>query len=477
MAVEAAALVPLLMLLATGLVVALVGALSPRGEDSSGAGLAGLGVAFASLACFRLWGHRLRAFGMVDSDGFSLFLSLVVLAGLALTLPVASVALKRQKLDRPEFYSLALLSATGMLLLVSTRNLLLIFVALETMSVGVYVLSGWARERSDSVEASLKYFLYGAFASAFFLYGIALFYGTAGSADLAAIESVLVSKGAALGLLPLAALGLLLVGLAYKIAAAPFHMWAPDVYQGAPTVVTGFMAVAVKAAAFGALLRATGSLDPLASEWKAILWVLAVLSMSVGNLVAIVQEDIKRMLAYSSVAHAGYLLVGVVAAGEAGRTAVLFYLLGYTLMNFGAFAVAVALGKRGEDNLSIRGWGGLGWKYPLQGAAMTVFMLSLAGVPPTVGFVGKFYLFSAAVKEGYLALVLLAVINTLVSAYYYLRVVAVLYMGQPAPDPELPRLGLKLRIPLLITATGVVILGFLPGPWLSLARRAALEFF
>ena len=477
---DAAALVPSLMLLLTGLAIALAGA-SPRGKETapraSGAGLAALGVVFAALACLRLWGHRFEAFGMVELDGFGLFLSLVVLAGLGLTLPVARVALARQDLERPEFYALLLLSATGMLLMVSTRNLILLFVALETMSLGVYALSGWAHRRADSVEASLKYFLYGAFASAFLLYGVALFYGLSGSVDLADIEASLLSRRGGLGPLPVAALALLLVGFGYKVAAAPFHMWAPDVYQGAPTVVTAFMAVAVKAAGFGVLLRATGWLGSLDGEWRALVWVLAALSMTVGNLAAIAQEDIKRMLAYSSVAHAGYLLVGVVAGGESGRTAALYYLLAYTFMNFGAFAVAIALGREGDENLAIRNWGGLGWRYPVPGVAMAIFMLSLTGLPPTAGFFGKFYLFSAAIQEGFVGLVLVGVINTLVSAYYYLRVVRVLFLGQPIPDPGLPRPGLALSLPLLAAAAATLILGLLPAPWLALARRAALEFF
>jgi NADH-quinone oxidoreductase subunit N len=475
-----AALIPSLMLLATALAIALAGA--RRGRDSApsvapGAGVAAIGVFFSVLACIRLWGHRLEAFGMLEVDGFSLFLSLLVLAGLALTLPVARAALGREKQERPEFYALLLLSATGMLLMVSTRNLILLFVALETLSLGVYALSGWARERADSVEASLKYFLYGAFASAFLLYGIALFYGLAGSVDLAEIESALLARRGDLGLLPVAALSLLVVGFGYKVAAAPFHMWAPDVYQGAPTVVTAFMAVTVKASAFGALLRATGWLGSLGEEWRGLLWVLAALSMTVGNLVAIAQEDVKRMLAYSSVAHVGYLLLGVLAGGEAGRTASLYYLGAYTFMNFGAFAVAIALGKAGEENLALRNWGGLGWKYPLPGVAMAVFMLSLTGLPPTAGFFGKFYVFSAAIQEGFVGLVLLGVINTLVSAYYYLRVVMVLFLGQPSPDPALPPAGLALRVPLVISAAATLLLGLLPAPWLEVARRAALEFF
>jgi NADH-quinone oxidoreductase subunit N len=404
----------------------------------------------------------------------------VVLVVLLLAIPVAKESLARRRREGPAFYVLLLLSAAGMLLLVSSRHLAVMFVGLEAMSVGVYALAGWRRDRPPSIESSLKYFFYGATASAFFLYGIALFYVMAGSVDLARIESSLMAistSGDALGPLPLAALGLLLVGLLYKVAAVPFHMWAPDVYEGAPTMVTAFMAVAVKTAALGALLRVTGTLFSLTDEWKAVLSILAVLAMTFGNLLAIVQDDFKRLLAYSGVAHAGYLLVGVVAGGVAGRSAVLFYLLGYSFMTLGAFAVAVALGKRGEESLSVRGWGGLGWKYPLQGVAMSLFMLSLAGIPMTVGFVGKFYVLSAAISEGYVALVLVAVVNAVVGAYYSLRVIMVLYMGAPVPDPELGRLGLRLRVPLLVASLATVVLGVLPSPAMALARRAALELF
>jgi NADH-quinone oxidoreductase subunit N len=415
---------------------------------------------------------------MVDADAFSLFLSLVIVAALVLAVPVAKAAFDRQTLggprgassDRtPEFYALLLLASAGMLLVVSTRNLVLIFVVLEALSIGVYAIAGWLRGRPQSLEAWLEYFFYGACGAAFLL-GIAIFYGVSGSADLARIEGALLDKGTPVGALPVAALALLLVGLAHKVASAPFHGWAP-------TVATGFMSVSVMTAAVGVLLRTTGSLVSLTDEWRAILWVLAVLSIGVGNLVAIVQDDIKRLLAYSGVAHGGYLLIGVLAGGETGRAAVLYYLLGYVFMSLGAFAVAVSLGKGGEENLSIRGWGGLGWKYPLRGAAMSLFMLSLAGIPATVGFMGKFYVFSAAMHEGYLGLVVIAVINTLISVYYYLRVVRVLYMDSPVADPGLPPLSSNLGVPVLVCSLGTLLLGLLPGPWLSLARRAALELF
>jgi len=469
-------LVPVLALVVGAVVIALVSA-GVKDSGRLGAVLAGLAVLAAAASCFMSWGQRLTAFGMVSLDGFSLYLSATILVGAALTISVAHAALSRESLDRGEFYALLLLSTAGALLMVATRHLVLLFIALETMSVGVYALSGWARGRADSLEAALKYFLYGAFASGFLLYGIALFYGLSGSGDLARIEASLASVSGSRGLLPVAALVLVLVGLAYKIAAVPFHLWAPDVYEGAPTSVTAFMAVAVKAAAFGALLRATASLAPLVVEWQAALSAVAVLTMTVGNLVAVAQDNVKRMLAYSGVAHAGYLLVGVVAGGEAGRTAVLYYLLSYTFMTFGAFAAAIAMGREGNENLSIRNWGGLGWKYPLTGFTMAIFMLALAGVPPTAGFFGKFALFNAAVKEGHIGLVLVAVANTVVSVYYYLRVIMLLYLGRPSPDPELPRLDWRLGAPLVLSAFLTVYLGLRPAGWLALARRAALELF
>jgi NADH-quinone oxidoreductase subunit N len=473
------ALAPFLILVATAAVIAVRGPGRASGTRGS-AGIAWLGVFACTLACLRVWGHRIRALLWLDADAFSLFLSLVVLTVLLLAIPVAKESLARQKREGPGFYVLLLLSAAGMLLLVSSRHLAVVFVGLEAMSIGVYALAGWSRDRPASIEASLKYFFYGTTASAFFLYGIALFYVVAGSADLAKIESALMAistRGDDPALLPVAALGLLLVGLVYTMAAVPFHMWAPDVYEGAPAMVGAFMAVAVKTAALGALLRITGMLFSLTDEWKAVLSILAVVAMTVGNLLALAQDDFKRLLAYSGIAHAGYLLVGVVAGGVAGRSAVLFYLLGYSFMTVGAFAVAVALGKRGEASLSVREWGGLGWKYPLPGVAMSLFMLSLAGIPMTVGFVGKFYVLSAAISEGYVALVLVAVMNALVGAYYALRVITVLYMAAPVPDPELGTLGWRMRVPLLLASLATIALGVLPSSVMELARRAALELF
>ena len=297
------ALAPVLILVTTAVVIVVGGAGRASGTRFASAGLAWLGVLVSAMVCLRIWGHRLRALEWVDSDVFSLFLSLLVLVVLLLAVPVAKESLARQQRDGPAFYTLLLLSAAGMLLLVSSRHLVVMFVALETMSVGAYALIGWARDRKTSLEASLKYFFYGTTASAFFLYGIALFYVVAGSADLAKIEAALLTistGGGDLGVLPLVALGLLLVGLVYKIGAVPFHMWAPDAYEGAPTVVAGFMAVAVKTAALGALLRVTGTLFSLTDEWRAVLWILAVLSMTVGNVMAVVQDDIRRLLAYSA---------------------------------------------------------------------------------------------------------------------------------------------------------------------------------
>lgn len=470
---EVGALAPVAILVTTALVILIAG----RSGRFAAAGLAWVGILVCAGACLRIWGHRLRALEWLDADAFSLFLSLVVLVTLLLAVPVAKEALTRQGRDAPSFYVLLLLSTSGMLLAVSSRHLAVIFVGLEMMSLGIYALTGWARDRNASHEAALKQFLYGAMASAFFLYGIALCYVVAGSADLARFEAAVVARGNDVGLLPLVALGLVVVGLVYRIAVVPFHMWAPDAYERAPTMVAGVMAVAMKTAALGALLRVTGTLFSLADEWKAILWVLAVLSMTVGNLMAIVQDDVKRLLAYSSVAHAGYLLVGVVAGGIGGQSAVLFYLLGYAFMTLGAFVVTVALGKQDGENRSLRSWGGLGWRYPLPGIAMALFMLSLAGIPATVGFVGKFYVLQSAVSEGYVTLVAIAVVNAVLGAYYHLRVIAVLFMGTPVPDPNLERLGWTLRIPLWVAAVATVALGVLPSSAIALAHRAALELF
>jgi NADH-quinone oxidoreductase subunit N len=357
-----------------------------------------------------------------------------------------------------------------MMLMGAATDLIIIFLALEILSIPLYVLTGLNRTRLESGEAALKYFLLGAFASGFFLYGIALTYGATGTTNLAGIVGFLgnVSAGPYLYI----ALGLLLVGLAFKVALVPFHMWVPDVYQGAPTSVAAFMSVGAKAAGFAALARVLLYAFPtLASSWAVPLAALAVLSMTLGNLAAIAQSDIKRMLAYSSIAHAGYILVGVVAANEAGAAGILFYLLAYALMNVGAFATAIVVGKRREPGVGIADYAGLASRCPSLAAAMAIFMLSLAGVPPLAGFMGKFYLFSAAVQAGLTWLAIVGVLNSVLSAFFYLRVIVVMYMRE-AEEPKPLSLSWPLSVAVALAALGVVALGLWPSPLLDMAQQA-----
>ncbi|HUP00013.1 MAG TPA: NADH-quinone oxidoreductase subunit N [Gemmatimonadota bacterium] len=411
--------------------------------------------------------------GMLVIDGFGLFLATVILAGTLLTLLLTVGYCRRENIALAEYYHLILLSAAGMLLLAQSTNLVMIFVALELMSLGVYVLTGFHRRRLRSVEGALKYFILGAFSTGFLVYGIAFVYGASGTMDLARLP-------AALGvgpppLLLLAGVGLLVVGFGFKVALVPFHMWSPDVYEAAPPPVTGFMATAVKAAAFAAfarLLMATS--DPLAGQWVPVLWVLAVLTMFVGNVAAIRQDDIKRMLAYSSIAHAGYLAVALIAASGLGDAAFLYYLAVYTLMTLGAFGVVVAVGEKGMENTSIeRDYAGLGYRHPLLAVAMALFMFSLTGIPPTAGFFGKFAIFSAAVDAGYVSLAFLMVIASAISAYYYLKVVVAMYMRAAEPRAVPNRMYAMAGVALFVTALGVVALGVFPGGWLDLARASA----
>jgi NADH-quinone oxidoreductase subunit N len=363
-----------------------------------------------------------------------------------------------------EYYALALFSTAGMVAMAAANDLVVIFLALEVMSIGVYVLAGVRRNETRSSEAALKYFLLGAFAAGFLLFGIALIYGATGTTRLEAIAARVASGVGEPSQFVLLGAGLLLVGFAFKVAAVPFHVWTPDVYEGAPTPITALMAVGVKAAAFAALVRVFGAtFGHLAGEWKGLLWAIAAATMTVGNLLAISQKNVKRMLAYSSIAHAGYALIGLVAGTAEAGSALLFYLLAYAAMNLGAFAVVVALGRVGEPNEEISCYAGLAGRRPLLAAAMAVFLLSLAGVPPLAGFAAKFYVFGAAVQAGYVGLAVVGVLNSLVSAYYYLWVIVQMYMyeGEVEPVPLRERPYLATTIGLAFAAT--VLFGIFPG--------------
>jgi NADH-quinone oxidoreductase subunit N len=470
-------LLPILIVTGTAFVV-LVADLFMEGPDREGLGWIGLvGLGAAVVASALLWTTKESAFAdSLALDRFALFFNFVICLTGALTLLMSMDYLQTINLVVGEYYLQLLLAVVGMLLMAAATDLIVLFLGLELMSISVYVLAGIWRPELRSSEAALKYFLLGAFASGFLLYGIAMAYGAFGTTTLGPIAAQISTMSAEQRPLVLAAIGLLLIGFGFKVAAVPFHAWAPDVYEGAPTSVTALMAVGVKAAAFAAFTRVfLHTLGAMTVDWSGTLWVLAVLTMTVGNLAAVVQRNIKRMLAYSSIAHAGYLLVGMVGGGENGGAAVLFTLLGYALMTLGAFAVVIAIGRRGEPNEEIADYAGLGLRYPFLGACMIVFMLSLAGIPSLVGFTGKFYLFSAAIEKGYVWLVIIAALNSTVSIYYYAGVLVQMYMGEGTRDVQGVAHRPYLLATLLVTVTGTVLLGLFPSWAFDLARSAMLS--
>jgi len=435
--------------------------------------LVGVVVAFISL----YWGigEETSAFsGMVRIDSFSLFFKALMTVIAFLTVLASLDYAKREGIGFGEYYVLVLFATVGMMLMASGVNLLIIFLGLEVMSISIYVLAGIMRDDPRSVEAAFKYFLLGAFASAFLLYGIALTYASTGALDLGEIAVVLTEQQWIRGLpILITGLALLMVGFGFKIALVPFHMWTPDVYEGAPTSVTAFMATGVKAAGFAAFVRVFFyALPALQPYWTEIMWVLAVATMTVGNIIALSQTNIKRMLAYSSIAHAGYILVAFVAGNDLGRSSILFYLLAYCFMNIGAFTVVILLGKKGKENTLISDYAGVGYHHPLVAVAMAIFMFSLAGVPPTAGFMAKFYVFSAAVKANYYWLAVIGVLNSAVAAYYYLRVLIYMYFREPEKKLAIGGFAPAAVLAVIISVWGVLHLGILPSTFLAWAQRS-----
>jgi NADH-quinone oxidoreductase subunit N len=415
--------------------------------------------------------------GTVAVDGFAVFVKTIVLVATLLAVLLSAGYLRRERLEAPEYYALMLCSATGMMLMASANDLVIVFLALEILSIALYVLSAFDRRRLSSQEAGLKYFLLGSFSSAVFLYGIALVYGATGSTNLTRIAQFLAGVTIFDSGVLLLGLALLLVGLGFKVAAAPFHMWTPDVYQGAPTPVTAFMAGATKAAAFGAVLRVfLGAFDLYRVDWRPAVWALAAASLVVGSVAAIVQTDVKRMLAYSSISHAGYVMIGVQAATDDGTSASLFYLLAYALMVFGSFAVVTVVASRGDEAHGLDTYRGLAARQPVVAGLLTLFLLAQAGVPLTGGFVAKLSVFDAAVDARQYALVLVGMLAAAVAAFVYLRIVLAMY----APDDDTPvgapaaPLDTGTALALSIAAVGVVFLGVLPDVILDFARDATL---
>lgn len=414
--------------------------------------------------------------GMIAIDAFRIFTNFLFLLAAALFVLFSTRYLEKQHLSLGELYVLILFATVGMMVFAGSRDLMVTFLGLELMSVPVYVLTGVNRRDRRSAEGALKYFLLGAFSSAFFLFGIALIYGGAGTINLAAIGDAIGLDGLGASPLLLVGMALLAVGFAFKVAAVPFHMWAPDAYEGAPAPITGFMAAAVKAAAFAAFLRVFLTAFPaLYDTWDAMVVFLALATMIGANLVALVEGNVKRMLAYSSIAHAGYLLVAVAAASVTGTGSFLFYLVVYTLMTMGAFAILVAVGGQGEEGQHLEAYSGLGWERPAIGIAMTVFLLSLAGVPATGGFIGKFYVLQAAVEADMVPLAIVLVLASLISYFYYLRVVWYMWF-RDAPSAGAPVQAYApapMRAALVVAAIAVVLLGIFPGALQELAQRSA----
>jgi len=433
--------------------------------------LVGLGAGLVSAV---VGGIRPPAFdGMLAADGISAGFAVLLTAAAMVSVLLAMDYLRREGLEPGAYYALTLFATAGALVMAAAADLIAIFIGLEVLSISLYVLAGYAKSEAPSREAGLKYLLLGAFASAFFLYGMALLYGATGSTRLAAMGQALRQAGVARDPLLWAGAALLTVGLGFKLALVPFHSWAPDVYQGAPTSVTAFMSVASKAAAFAALVRVLlVLLAPAMPLMSTILAILAVLTMTVGNLLALVQEDVKRLLAYSSIAQAGYVLVALVAGSQLGGTAVLFYLTGYVFTNLGAFAVVTAWQKKGATGVPSADLAGLGFRRPWMAAALGLCLLSLTGIPLTAGFVGKFYLFGAAVQAGWTWLAIVAVLNSVVSAFYYLHLVVLMYMREPAGAVPEARPGWALGAALVLCVAGVLVLGLVPGPVMAWAQWA-----
>ena len=465
-------LLPTLIVAGAGMLVLLLDLLPPRDSKAHLGTLALAGLVGALVTTLLRWPTGGRAFrDMIVLDQHALFFHIVIVYAAALVILLSTDYLHRAGAESGEYYALVLFSTAGMLLLVSANDLIVVFLAVELMSLSLYVLAGLFTRRIEASEASMKYFLLGVFASAFLLYGIALVYGTTGTTNFDRIAAAVARRPH--DPLILVGVGLLLVGFGFKISAAPFHMWAPDVYQGAPTSITALIATASKAAVFAVLIRLViAAFRPLQPDATPLLWALAALTMTVGNVVAVAQSNLKRMLAYSSVAHAGYMLVGLVAGDTAGAAAVLFYLLAYVFTTVGTFGVITVCERAGHEADEVRDYAGLGRRSPLLALVLSLFLLSLVGIPPLAGFVGKFYVFGSAVRAGYIWLAVIAVLNSAVAAYYYLRVIVYMYMREPEEASAAYVPSFAGVVALTIALVGIVLLGVAPGPFADLAQVA-----
>ena len=483
------AIAPMLVLTLTGcaaLVADLLG--SDNADRAPIAWLTVVGIAVAAGIAVASWSEVPRlAFGdMVYSDPFTQFFTVLFLLVTGVTVLLSFEQLGREDFHPAEFYTLVAFATVGMVLMAAAADLVMVFLGVELLSICLYILTGFSRRRLESEESAIKYLLLGALASAFLLYGVALVYGGTGTTNLACVGRAAgvtgaligacdgaVAAGAASKALVLVGVGLLIVGLGFKAALVPFHSWAPDVYEGAPTSITAYMSVGVKAAAFATMLRIFLVAFPTFSpDWSIVLAVVATLTMVAGNTAALLQDNIKRMLGYSSIAHAGYILVAIVAANHLGATSLLVYAVAYTIMNLGAFAVVVVMGRSGDERVRIADYGGLSRRQPVIAAVMAAFMLSLAGIPPTLGFVGKFYVFTAAVEAGYAWLALVGLVSSVASVYYYLRVVYQMYIADPLVGvaDHVPHQWLSLVA--VLAGVAVLALGVYPGGIIAVANAS-----
>ena len=471
--VEYIRILPEILLTLAGMAIMLLDPLldGPGSRKTLGAiGLAGAIAAFFA-TIFQAHYPGPGFWGMINVDSFSVFFHIVVTAVTTVVILTSYEYMEVQQIRAGEYYGLILFGAVGMCLMSSAVELVLIFIALEISSIATYILAGFRRRAAISSESSIKYFLLGSFATAFFLYGIALMFGATGSTSITAIGHALQMRQPPV--LAYLAIALMLVGLGFKVAAAPFHIWTPDVYEGAPAPIVGFMSTGPKAAVFAVLLRILFEAHAPGTLW--LIWVIAALSMTLGNVGALVQDNVKRLLAYSSIAHAGYLLVAFAALPDNGIPAVMFYTASYAAMNVGAFAVISHFASAGERYVTLEDYAGLGRRSPILAAALTVFLLSLIGIPVTGGFFAKFYVFSAALQAHLVGLVIIGVVNSAIGAYYYLRVIVMMYMKEPREEVMVSPIPFGLGAALAISVIATIYLGVLPGRVLEFATKSASE--
>jgi len=468
-------IMPEIMLTGFALVLLIIGGFTKGHVASKISGvICVVGSLFALYFTVNMWGTNLDIFNQLYTvDNYGTFFKGLFVVILILVAIVSLQYADREEIGSGEYYSLLMFGVLGMMIMTSSHHFITIFIGLEVMSLSIYVLCGLLRNNIASVEASLKYFLLGAFATGFLLYGMAMIYGATGIIDVVELKKYFLMKQPFSAAMLVIGLGFLIVGFGFKIASVPFHMWTPDVYQGAPTSITAYMATGVKAAAFGALIRVFfTAFIPFQFGWSEIIWILAVLTMCVGNITALVQRDIKRMLAYSSIAHAGYILVAFITGDRAQASSMLYYLMVYSFMNIGAFTAVIMLQKKGDNGSDLDSFAGLGARHPFIALCMSIFLLSLAGVPPLAGFMGKFYVFSTAVKAHYYWLAIIGFLNSVVAAYYYLRVMMYMYFKEPIGESEAADRAPQYGLVMLICIWALLHMGIFPKVFVVMAQKA-----